>query len=143
MLFILNSVQEIMEQYRHLTQYNYIPIPEPVTITSSLQSALFFHYYKDYNAEGVGVRFWNTTSQHLYTKMLFQIWRIFRNRFEIQRDGENFSKLDFFGHLRQLISLTYPSLAVNLDNTCKSYLFGHYSVLSLPVSCSIVRFSMS
>ena len=47
----------IMEQYRNLTQANYIPIPEPVTITSSLQSALFFHYYKDYNAEGVKVRF--------------------------------------------------------------------------------------
>ena len=43
MLFILNSVPEIMEQYRNLSQSNYIPIPEPVTITSSLQSALFFH----------------------------------------------------------------------------------------------------
>ena len=57
MLFILNSVPEIMEQYRHLSQSNYIPIPEPITITSPLQSALFFHYYKDYNAEGVRVRF--------------------------------------------------------------------------------------
>ena len=57
-LFILNSVPEILEQYRNLTQSNYIPIPEPVvTITSSLQSALFFHYYKDYNADGVRVRF--------------------------------------------------------------------------------------
>ena len=46
-----------MEQYRNLTQSNYVPIPEPVKITSSLQSALFFHYYTDYNAEGVRVRF--------------------------------------------------------------------------------------
>ena len=42
MLFILNSVPEIMEQYRNLTQSKYIPIPEPVKITSSLQSALVF-----------------------------------------------------------------------------------------------------
>ena len=57
MLFILNSVPEIMEQYRNLSQSNYIPIPEPVTSTSSLQIAQFFHYYKDYNAEGVRVLF--------------------------------------------------------------------------------------
>ena len=52
MPFILKSVPEIMEQYRNLTQSNYIPITEPVTITSSLQSALFFRYYKVYNAQG-------------------------------------------------------------------------------------------
>ena len=52
LLFILNSVSRIMKVCRVLSQLNYIPIPEPVTITSSLQSALFFPYYKDYNAEG-------------------------------------------------------------------------------------------
>ena len=63
MLFILNSVPEIMEQYRNLSQSKYIPIPEPSTITSSVQSALFFHYYKDYNAEGVRIRFALTFSE--------------------------------------------------------------------------------
>ena len=57
MFLILNSVPEIMEQYRNLSQSNYIAIPEPVTITSSLQSALFFHYFKNYNAQGVRARF--------------------------------------------------------------------------------------
>ena len=56
MLFILNSAPEIREQYRNLTQSNYIPIPEPVTITSSLQSALFFHCHQNYNAQGARVR---------------------------------------------------------------------------------------
>ena len=56
MLFILKTVPEIMEKYRNKSQSNYIPIPEPVTIISSRHSALLFHYYKDYIAEGVGVR---------------------------------------------------------------------------------------
>ena len=46
MIFKLNSVPEKMVQYRNISQSYYIPIPEPVTITSSLQFALFFHYYK-------------------------------------------------------------------------------------------------
>ena len=41
-LFILNSVPEILEQYRNLAQANCIPIPDPIAITSSVQSALFF-----------------------------------------------------------------------------------------------------
>ena len=53
----MNSVPEIMERYKNLSQSNYIPIPEPVTITSSLQSAMFSHYYKDYNTVEVRVRF--------------------------------------------------------------------------------------
>ena len=32
-------------------------LPEPITITSSLQSALYFHYYNDYDAVGVLIRF--------------------------------------------------------------------------------------
>ena len=56
-LFILNSVPEILEQYRNLAQANCIPIPDPIAITSSVQSALFFHYYTDYNSEGVKIRF--------------------------------------------------------------------------------------
>ena len=56
MLFILNFVPEITEQYRNLSLSNDIPNPEPATITSSLQSALFFFYYKGYNAEGARVR---------------------------------------------------------------------------------------
>ena len=45
------------EQYRYVSQCSCVPIPEPETNASSLQSALFFHYYKDYNAEGVIVVF--------------------------------------------------------------------------------------
>ena len=59
-----------MEQYRNLSQSNYIPIPEPVTITSSLQSALFFHYYKDYNAEGVRVRFEYDSPTFIYKNLV-------------------------------------------------------------------------
>ena len=57
LLFILNSVPDILEQYRNISQTNFVPLPEPITITSSLQSALYFHYYKDYNAVGVLIRF--------------------------------------------------------------------------------------
>ena len=57
LLFILNSVPEILEQYRNITQPNFVPLPEPKTITSSLQSALYFHYYNDYNAVGLLIRF--------------------------------------------------------------------------------------
>ena len=57
LLFILNSVPDILEQYRNISQTNFVPLPEPITITSSLQSALYFHYYNDYNAMGVLIRF--------------------------------------------------------------------------------------
>ena len=50
-LFILNSVPEILKQYRNLAQGNCIPIHDPIAITSSVQRALFFHYYTDYNSE--------------------------------------------------------------------------------------------
>ena len=57
LLFILNSVPDILEQYRNISQTNFVPLPEPITITSSLQSALYFHYYHEYNAVGVLIRF--------------------------------------------------------------------------------------
>ena len=57
LLFILNSVPDILEQYRNISKTNFIPLPEQITITSSLQSALYFHYYSDYNAVGVRIRF--------------------------------------------------------------------------------------
>ena len=57
LLFILNSVPDILEQYRNISQTNFVPLPEPITITSSLQSALYSHYYNDYNAVGVLIRF--------------------------------------------------------------------------------------
>ena len=57
MFSILNFDPETMEQCIYISQSDYIQIPEPVTITSSVQSALFFRYYIEYNAEGVGVRF--------------------------------------------------------------------------------------
>ena len=57
LLFILNSVPNILEQYRNISQANFVPLPEPITITSSLQSALYFNYYNNYNALGVRIRF--------------------------------------------------------------------------------------
>ena len=57
LLFILNSVPDILEQYRNISQTKYVPLPEPITITFSLQSALYFHCYNDYNAVGVLIRF--------------------------------------------------------------------------------------
>ena len=38
-LFILNSVPEILDQYRNLAQANCIPIPDPIAISSSVQSS--------------------------------------------------------------------------------------------------------
>ena len=71
-LFILNSVPEILEQCRNLAQANCIPIPDHIAITSSVQSALFFHYYTDYNSEGVkilfGIRLPNTYIQKFCSK---------------------------------------------------------------------------
>ena len=60
MILKLNSVPESVEQFnnlRNLFQSIYLPIPEPATITSSLQSALFVHYHQDCNAGGLRVRF--------------------------------------------------------------------------------------
>ena len=57
LLFILNSVPDILEQYRNISQTNFFPLPEPITINSLLQSVLYFHYYNDYNAVGVLIRF--------------------------------------------------------------------------------------
>ena len=54
-LLILNSVPAILEQYRKLAQANCIPVPDPIAITSSVQSAFFFHYYTDYKSEGVKI----------------------------------------------------------------------------------------
>ena len=107
MLFILNSVPEIMEQYRNLSQSNYIPIPEPVTFTSFLQSALFFHYYKDYNAEGV--RLPNIYKQKFSSK--FGTFSEIDLRFnEMERI---YQSLTFLINYVNSFPLTYPSLAVN------------------------------
>ena len=54
LLFILNSVPDILEQYRNFLQPNFIPLPDPITITSN---ALYFHYYNDYNVVGARIRF--------------------------------------------------------------------------------------
>ena len=113
MLFILNSLPEIMEQYRNQTQFNYIPIPEQVTITSFLQSALFFHYYKDYNAEGVRVQF------------VIRLHKIYIQKFsskfgafsEIDLRFNEFERIyqtwTFFVDYVNSFPLTYPSLAVS------------------------------
>ena len=47
MHFVLDFVTDIMEKYKNSPQSAYMPIPEPITITSSQQSALFLLYSKD------------------------------------------------------------------------------------------------
>ena len=96
MLFILNSVPEIMEQYKNLTHSNYVPIPEPVTITSSLHGKLFFHYYKDYNADGVRVQF-GIRLPNIYRRKCTEIDLRFN---QMERIYQSLN----FGQLRQLNS---------------------------------------
>ena len=113
MLFILNSVLERMEQYRNLSQSNYIPIPEPVTIILSRQSALFFHYYKDYNEEVVRVRF-GLRLPNIYIQKLSSKFGTFSEinlRFnEMERI---YQSLTFLVNYVNSFPLTYPPLAVN------------------------------
>ena len=45
--FNLNSVRDILKQHRKISQTNFAPLPDPITISSSLQSALYFHYYNE------------------------------------------------------------------------------------------------
>ena len=40
LLFILNSVSDILEQYRNISQF--FPLPDSITIFSSLQNAFYF-----------------------------------------------------------------------------------------------------
>ena len=42
MLFNLNSAPDILEQYRNISQANFVPLQDPITIASSLQSVLIF-----------------------------------------------------------------------------------------------------
>ena len=53
----LNSVPDILEQYRNTLQTNFVPLQDPIAINSSLQSALLFHYYNDGNVVGVRIKF--------------------------------------------------------------------------------------
>ena len=77
MLIILKSVPETMEQYRNLSQSTYILVSEPVTITSSLQSAFFFFHHKDYNAEGVRLELWIRLPKNYIQKFSFQFVTIY------------------------------------------------------------------
>ena len=120
MLFILNSVPELMEQYRNLTQPHYIPIPEPVTITSSLQSSLIFHYYKDFNAEGVRVRFGIRLPNIYKHKLSSKFGAFSETDLRINEMERIYQSLTFLVNYVNSFPLTYLSLA---DNTCKSYLF--------------------
>ena len=113
MLFILISVPEIMEQYRNLTQPNYIPIPEPVTITSSLQSALLFHYYKDYNAEGVRVRFGIRLPNIYIQKYSSKFGEFFEVDLRFNEMERIYQSLTFLVNYVNSFPLTYPSLTVN------------------------------
>ena len=101
-----------MEQYKNLTQSNYVSIPEAVKITSSLQSVLFFHYYKDHNAEGVKVRF-VIRFPNIYIQKFSSKFGTFSEidlRFnEMERI---YQSLTFLVNYVNSFPLTYPSLAV-------------------------------
>ena len=113
MLFILNSVPEIKEQYRILSQSDYIPIPEPVTITSFLQIALFFHYYKDYNAEGVKVRFGIRLPNIYIQKFSSKFGKFSASDLRFNETERIYQSLAFLVNYINSFPLTYPSLAVN------------------------------
>ena len=113
MLIILNSVPEILEQERNLTQSNYIPIPEAVTITSSLQSALFFPYYEDYNAEGVGVRFGKRLLNNYIQKFSSKFGEFSEIDLRLMEMERIYQSLTFLVNYVNSFPVTYPSLAVN------------------------------
>ena len=113
MLFILNSVPEIMVQYRNLTQANYIPIPEPVTIISSLQSALFFHYYKDYNAEGIRIQLGIRLPNNYILKFSSKFGEFSEIDLRFNEMERIYQSLTFLVNYVNSFPLTYPSLAVN------------------------------
>ena len=60
MLFLLNFV----------TQTNFVPLPDPQTITSSLPIALYFYYNNDYKAVGVRSVFF-CESRNNYSNLYF------------------------------------------------------------------------
>ena len=146
-VFSLIFLPEIMERYRNLTQSNYLPIPEPVTITSSQQSALFFHYYREYNAEGLRVRF-GIRLPNIYVQKFSSKFGNFSEivlRFnEMERIYQSLTFLVNYvnSFLLTIISHIHLWLLIRITRVIVTF-FGHYSILSLPVSNSIVRFSMS
>ena len=52
LLLFSDSVPDILEQYIIISQTNFVPFPDSITIIFSLQSALFFLYDNDYNVVG-------------------------------------------------------------------------------------------
>ena len=95
LLFILNSVPDILELYTIISETNFVPLKDPKTITSSLQSASYFHYYNDYNVVGVRIRFKIRLPSAYIQKFDSKI--------------EKFSKIDLnFGELEKIFqSLTF------------------------------------
>ena len=83
---------------------NFVPLPERITITSSLQSALYFHYYNDYNAVVVRIRF-GIRLPNVYIQKFHSKNGTF-SEIDLKFDelGKNLSKFDFFGKLCHFIS---------------------------------------
>ena len=127
MLFILNSVPEIREQDRNLSQSNYIPIPEPVTIT--------YYFISAECAVRFGIRLPNIYIQKFSSK--FGTFSEIDLRFnEMERI---YQKLTFLVNYVNLFHLWLLTRVTRVKVT----FFGVYSFLSLLVSDSNVRFSMS
>ena len=72
LLFILNSLPETFEQHRNGSKTNFVPLSHSITITFSLKSALYIHYYNNYKVVGVWINFvirlTNTCIQKVYSE---------------------------------------------------------------------------
>ena len=112
-LLILNFVPEIMQQYRNLPQSKFIPTPQPVTSSSSLQSAPFFHYYQDYNAEWERVRFGIRLPNIYIQKFRANFEKFLMKDLGFNHMERNYQSLTFLVNYVNSFLPTYPSLAVN------------------------------
>ena len=68
-------------------------------MTSSLQSALYFHYYNDYNAVGVRIRFGIRLPNAYIQKFDSKNGTLSEIDLKFDELEKNLSKLDFFGKL--------------------------------------------
>ena len=111
--FFLNSICEILEQYRNLAQANCIPIPDPITITLSVQSALFFHCYTDYNCEGVKIRFGIWLPNIYKQKFCFKYGTFSEIDLKFNEVEQIYQSLTFLINYGNSFPLCYPYLVNN------------------------------
>ena len=106
---------------------------EPVTITSSLQSTLFFHYYKEHNAKGLRVRFGKRLPDIYIQKFSSKFGKFSEIDLRFNEMERIYQSLTFLVNYVNSFPLIYPSLAVNWGNTCKIYPF--WCLFSIELTC--------